>query len=198
MKLDGRLPNSLDQLTGKKREDGKTMEVYLNYVLPCVVGKNQWNQQRHEKLVREFVTPSDEAFGYLILENIWDTWKGMSTEECHAVLASRLTLNRRASGGGTKKETGREGKWTDPTKSKEVSSRRFRGWDPEGIRRFNELIKEVMDDRKTDTGEEFEKQFQQAWLKIESEKGKATQNTSKCGEMEKLEAEYQDEQLKGF
>ncbi len=208
MTLDGVRPTK-DELLEKQQKE-TSMWAFFDYVLPCIVGRNQWNKLRHEKQVSEFVTPSDEAFGFLILENIWDTWSTMSDKDCNDVLASRLTLKKRntspSDGNSTeKKETGREGKWTLAKKDKsgnktnKVSAQRFRGWDPEGINHCGQLIDKVKKDRCTKEGQEMEQKYMDHWIK-EKEGGNSDSNSTvtKKSDEHNMVAVNQDAELDAF
>ena len=81
MKRDGTLPpNGLDDFL-KLRSDDQTMRLFCENILSQVVGKNVWKEGVYHMKVSELASVTDEAFGLLALENIWDEWIGVSTEE---------------------------------------------------------------------------------------------------------------------
>ena len=45
--------------------------------MPCIIGRKQWNQAAAVRSLSEFVTPSDEAFMLVNLENQLTRWTAM-------------------------------------------------------------------------------------------------------------------------
>ena len=71
---------SLDVLCNLDLEDVNHIEGYvwaLQCFMPCIIGRKQWNQTAATRLLREFVTPSDEAFMLVNLENQMTRWTDM-------------------------------------------------------------------------------------------------------------------------
>jgi hypothetical protein len=57
---------------GQNKED--TYKAFCDYILPAVCG-HKTNQVKFNQLkICEIATPSEEAFGLLLLENAWDRW----------------------------------------------------------------------------------------------------------------------------
>ena len=98
--------------------------------LKTVTGEEKWNCNHLIRPLQEFVTPSDEAFLMLVLENNEDRW----TDEWEK---------------GITKDSDVPAKWTNSGRSKgDGKTRKFCGWAKEGIERFNELMIIVKKDRK--------------------------------------------------
>ena len=86
------------------------------------------------------VTKSNEAFAFLIFENYEQKWK-----------------SQRETAANTGKTQKMKGKYTGRTSG----HCKYGGWNPEGIRRFNELRKLVEEDRACPQAETMEKELLQ-------------------------------------
>jgi hypothetical protein len=119
---------------------------FCDDVLSQVVGRQDWKQNCGKKMLREYASASDEAFGLLILENSWMMWKEMAEKTDHdgevITNKTKYTLN----GAGTKKNG---------------------GWKHEGIKRFNELAQMVKADREKD-----KQVFEQAYMEMNTKNNK--------------------------
>jgi len=178
------LPSMEDIL--KLRKSLQSMRVLCNHFLPCVVGKKQWKMQiQAGKKVNKIATVSDEAFVLLVLENIWSDMmkvniddyyrprkrkkknnKDISQESMNATNleknsgdSSAVNLVENAEANTEKRNESKviTGKWTNAWRG----SRRYGGWSPEGLNRFNRLVKMVIQDRENDT--HFQAQYE-IWL----------------------------------
>ena len=88
-----------------------------------------------EKIISEFISISDEALVYLIIENNFEYWKMMSQELLKGKDISRNTA----------KTWTEQPKWTTDTKNDVVFYQK--DWSVEGMKRFKEIQEEVMKDR---------------------------------------------------
>jgi len=178
------LPNMEDIL--KLRKSLQSMRVLCNHFLPCVVGKKRWKMQiQAGKKVNEIATVSDEAFALLVLENIWSDMVKVNIDDYYrprkrkkknnedvsqeSIDAANLEKNNDESSAvnlvkntDANREKWNEskvitGKWTNAWRG----SRRYGGWSPEGLSRFNRLVKMVIQDRENDT--HFQAQYE-IWL----------------------------------
>jgi hypothetical protein len=142
------------------------MIVFCDNFLPCVVGKTRWKKHMTvgtPQKINDFVSVSDEAFTLLLMENVcWDIMQTITVEEFFVPKQKRKrgTQNRVVGGGTDSGQAvvpgvdnsiagGRKllvGKWTKDWRG----SKRFGGWAPEGIARYNELVTMVVDNRKED------------------------------------------------
>jgi hypothetical protein len=146
---------------------------FCDVVLSQVVGRHDWKQNCGKKLMREYASSSDEAFGLLVLENSWAVWKEMAEKKDIYESTSnkpKYTVN----GAGTKKNG---------------------GWKQEGIKRFNELAKLVRADRERDLSE-FERIYMETNRSHNKMKGSALIELYESG-MEKGDMEvYIDDDWK--
>lgn len=116
---------------------------YFNfYFMPSIVGRCRWvsSIQRLSK-VQLLTTPSDEAFGLLVLNNCWDYWKW----ECDNKNATLLYKIENAP------------KFVFTSRGKERCTEGYGGWCPKGIALYNTLVDELTSSRKT-LDKEFNKQ----------------------------------------
>ena len=110
---------------------GRAFAFYCFHFLPCVLGRKLWvDGMRQKRKWSTFVTLSDEAYGLLVLENLYDQWMYEYENK------NKSKTEKRQGGGGPKYSTGvgREAKL-------------MKGWSREGVERLNDLIKEVAVDR---------------------------------------------------
>ena len=144
------------------KELRKNEEAYIFYCmhfLPVLVGKVTWRKalKRNAK-VTDVATASDEAMGIAILHNSWDRWvwehnkmreEIKKCKETKAAQESIFTSNGHGAG-----------------------SQKHMGWSKEGVRKFNELCKRVMQDR-TENGDKFNEAFLQRWREKYTKNGDA-------------------------
>jgi len=52
-----------------------TYTYFANNILPKIVGPTKWRGQVTKRTISRIATPTDEAFGLLLLENSWENWK---------------------------------------------------------------------------------------------------------------------------
>jgi hypothetical protein len=90
----------------------------VTYIYGSIIGKRQWNKDKFNKKTSEEMTPSDEAFVLLVIENNWRIFNEVEdTEPMYTCKGS-------------------------------TSNRRNDGWTNEGIMRYNELVAYVKKNRK--------------------------------------------------
>lgn len=107
----------------------------VEHLFPCVVGKSKWKTEVLDTPISKIMTTSDEAFVYLLVENGLEHWKNK---------ASRNDVSR-SRGQYTGKGCNRPGG----------------GWPPDAIQRYNELMKAVDRDRRSELGEAVENRVTQ-------------------------------------
>jgi len=96
------------------------LEFFVETLLPAAVGSKGWREDMcTKKLSDTRATVSDEAFVLLCLENMWGKW--------HSTTGSKHDRGKYTNGG---------------------SNRKYSGWSVEGIKRFNELLRLVVKNRK--------------------------------------------------
>ena len=108
---------------------------FCHIFLPCVVGKKRWSKGiKRGALIESLVTPSDEAFAFLCLENSWDCWLWEMDKSKDEI--KKLT---------------REDPDNVPTPmhslGKGASAKKNQGWSGGGIVRFKEIAMMVKKDR---------------------------------------------------
>lgn len=99
--------------------------MFVTSIVPVVVGRYEWKQKAHKVHYSTFVTPSDEAFGMLLVENNYEAWVEIA-------------------------QTGDKGDKKPKYTKHAMNSGRYGGWSTQGIRRYNELIRIVKEDRRKD------------------------------------------------
>lgn len=104
-----------------------------DYLLPSIVGKCRFRKFAHQMKISDFVTRSDEAFLYLILENIWERAMDMVDN-----------------GISTHKESNVKTKYTE----RGASAKAYNGWTDEGLIQYNVLMAQVRKNRKQYKGVE--------------------------------------------
>ena len=116
---------------------------FIEYFIAPVVGKIFYKENRCDRLMSDYISVSDEAFAILIFENNYDTW-------CDMVKRNNTKLStviRKYTNGGSS-----SGKNSS-------STRRYQGWNSEGIKRFNDLFDLVKEDRESPHAKPFEETF---------------------------------------
>jgi hypothetical protein len=107
---------------------------FLSVFLKHGVGAKNWNQCHLRQVVSKYCTPSTEAYVLLVLQNNYNRWmdRAENPMKPNKELAESLFTN-----GGISRRGGN------------ASSKRGGGWSSDGIKRFNELVLLVKNDRKT-------------------------------------------------
>ncbi len=121
----------------KLREKFDVFTMVCDYLLPGIVGRKHFKENRHRLPLSEIVTESDEAFFCLILENNSERWEDM-------VENNTMTSNKPT-------------KWS---KGKGKGALKFNGWEEKGLKRFNKYMKIVQDDREK-RGADFDRYYKE-------------------------------------
>ncbi len=103
--------------------------------------------------VEAVATVSNEAFALLILENYWDYMELIDESEFNTPTSNKRHHEAHAEAVEQSKRKA-SGKWTSAWRG----SRRYCGWDTEGLLQFNELVTIVDQDRKVN-GIWFQQQY---------------------------------------
>ena len=140
--------HSLDELLEFwENEEAFTMFV-KTFLKP--VYSTKWKAKRHKqetKRLSDIVTVSDEAFVFLALENNWERWIDINNKAKNAYTASTRGKSTTIDSNVMPKYTYINKKRMDVDPS-EIAPANWRGWNNEGILRFNDLCKKVKDDRR--------------------------------------------------
>lgn len=153
LRMKKQLPTLSDILELRGNEE--TMDIFCDTIISCVVGKVEWKKNRCVKPMGQVATVSDEAFALLVLENIWEIWSEVPTEEW---LETREETKKKSVGVAAE-ENSDENQKTPPPREKTkkvragkytgnyIGAGKFRGWNAEGIQRYNELLQLVRKNR---------------------------------------------------
>ena len=124
------------------RMEEEQYTLFLDKFVRQVVGARKFDKLSVDMPLPAYAKVSDEAFALLIYENQEERWKLMIEHGTTKIdKAAKYT-----DGGKSTKETGR--------------SRKARGWDNKGIKRFNELCQMVQTDRGGNHAQGFHERYQ--------------------------------------
>ena len=150
---------SIIEKEGEMKDNGYVW--YLDNILQLVAGKRKWKRDKHNQLVTEAVSISDEAFGMIVLENNWSRW-------------SNMALNKNTSVSSVSSKFTTKGKCNE----------NFKGWSYDGQMRFIELAKQIKKDRRSGIGKAAEMKF----LKFKQRGNSNQENDNEKSEFEKSES----------
>jgi ubiquitin C-terminal hydrolase len=138
---------SKNMLSLRQSSNGGQNEAYIffcEHFLKCIVGNTTFNKMLKLNLkLSEIATPSDEALGLLLLENNEFKWiseaqnKGNKSTPQEGI--ENIAKPKYTSGGRSKGTT-------------KGLTRRYGGWKSDGIKRFNEFLDLVKEDRNKNGG----------------------------------------------
>jgi len=131
---------TLERIVDKKREDPVLYRWFYETVLKYEVGVTRWREKvmSGQCLATEVATEIDEAHGLILLVNHWKEWKRRAEE------GTTPQRGQRGQRGG--RQTSGSEVLTEYT-CRDVGGQRV-SWSEEGINRFNELVDEVVADRR--------------------------------------------------
>jgi len=122
-KTNGNVPRLQDIL--HMRSDVNLAYTYFaNASLPKIVGPTKWRGQVTKKTISQIATPTDEAFGLLLLENSLENW----------IEAQRLVHEDNSNSGANKTP------FIYSLRQTKGGSRKFGVWSNAGMRRYRELV----------------------------------------------------------
>jgi hypothetical protein len=140
VQLNGITPHTLVHC----RRNPSSYYLLFDHLLKSITTKRVWENrlERHMASVDELCTPSDEAFALLVLENCWDNW--LDTFILHE---GRFKQQKRKKKNDPPPESlirsGKKFKYTTMSANNKASHK----WSPQGIKRFNELYRHVIEER---------------------------------------------------
>ena len=161
-----------DLVEGRKNEEAYT--AFFEHFVPCATKKTLWDRRLAKAVTntaskknQSLCTISDEAFALLLLENSYDRWLDIFSNNKGPVMQRRGVKHRGFQSdvptlytrGGIKYDK------TDMTQS-------VKGWSEEGIARFNALFDQVIADRAQNPG--FERRWLEARKSAQEEEGTTT------------------------
>ena len=116
---------------------------FVRLVLPA----SKYRTLHTEQLLSSYVTVNDEAFVVWMYTNNYDRWKDMYEK-------------------GNYKTSSVPSKWTNSgSVKKDGRTKKYSGVAPEGIRKFNEIVKTISANRKKSTYRNAEKELLQEYKK---------------------------------
>ena len=143
--------HSLDDFL-ELRKNEKAFETFVvNFLKPAYSAK--WKAKRREKTIKkisDIATISDEAFVMLTLENNWDRWIDINNK-------AKNDYSPTTRGKATKFDSDVMPKCTFINKKRTENAdgddapANWRGWNNDGILRFNQLCSQVKEDRKNNS-----------------------------------------------
>ena len=142
--------------------------------LSPMVLREQWKRNHTTALISAYITPSDEAFALLTMENNVNEW--MKEAVYGKEFVEKGSLTRYTS----------SGKKRDGTK---------KGWTLEGRKRYNDLYDVVVLDRRSDRSQAKESWLMNQW-KIEARGGslpKVGKGENETEEMEEIRQRHEEE-----
>ena len=140
--------HSLDDFLELRKNEEAFETFVVNFLKPAYSAK--WKAKRLEKTIKkisDIATISDEAFVMLTLENNWDRWIDINNKAKNEYTP---TTRGKATAFDTNvmpKYTHINRKRTDEASGKDAPVV-WRGWNNEGILRFNDLCKQIKENRK--------------------------------------------------
>lgn len=156
----------------KLRDDFQSYGFFCYYFLPIVVGKRTFfNQLQTGAKLSDIAMSSDEAFGIVALINGMAKWKWEKDNPTYRTTKDRISTERPASiySNGVKGD-----------------ARKYEGWNHEGTKKFNELVKKVNEDRAKE--DERLKSFDDYFAEIAY-----VYSNGRVGRGESRETQYQEE-----
>jgi hypothetical protein len=135
------MPSVKNMLLLRRDDNGKANQAFVYFcskLLKCIVGYQKL-QLKSGVPICSIASPSDEAFGLLLLENSEELWQEEFLRKIEISTASDTPLplakyTASASNGSKRSPSAR-------------STRRNQGWSDEGIKRYNSLLQLVKQDR---------------------------------------------------
>jgi hypothetical protein len=128
----------------RKDETGHANKAYIYFCskfLKYIVGFHKLHLAKHGSTILSLATPSDEAFGLLLLENNEALWCAEFLRKSGVDDATTTPLP-------ATKYTSKEAISSTKTPSKAWSTKKNQGWSFEAIQRFNYLCRLIKQDRK--------------------------------------------------
>jgi len=145
------VPAARNMLALRKLDSGEPNPAYLylfQHFIPFVVGVNKYKREAKGSIISAVVTPSDEAFAILLIENSETRWTDEfdKKQKGGELDGATITPSKYTAGGCNRKQKG--------------YTRKYRGWNLEGIKRYNVVLDMVREDRKKN-----QKWFDEVWDK---------------------------------
>ena len=130
----------------KLRMEGTYEEFKLcsSLCLPACLKAKHWKRNKSSIVLSDFISVSDEALAYIVLENNIEEWKDIATG---IEVRSRASKNRK----------------TKYTHGGNNSNGTRKGWSIKGLKRFNHIFQEIKLKRDTTESKGKEKKLLEEW-----------------------------------
>ena len=172
---EGDFPFTLEELTTglRSEEEAKTLDVetikdtrfafVMDRFMPVVVGTHIWQFYQWQKKIPDFTNKTDEALVWFLLENNYKTWEsayrkkmasseeGLSGEE-NQIPAEDIEVS--------------QPKFTGTSRGK--NAQKYRGWSPEGAKRWNEIVKELEEINQNQALQKYYEVYKEWKVKVET------------------------------
>lgn len=140
---------SLEDLLELRENEEAFITFVKTFLKPVYLAKWKAKQQKEETTkLSDIMTVSDEAFVLLVIENNWERWIDMNNKAKNAYTASTRGESTAIDSDVMPKYTYINKRRSTDDATSETASVNWRGWNNEGILRFNDLCKRVKANRK--------------------------------------------------
>ena len=129
------------------QENSKLFETFVNYCLVHFVGSLTWRWQAYIRNVSDIFSVSDEAFAMLLIEN--------NAKDLEYVYDKQVEKVKRKD---SRPKYTKVSSYNDEVK--------FQGWHQMGVRRYNELVKQVKDNRLSNISKDREARIRENYKAI--------------------------------
>ena len=147
----------------KKRADPVKYTWLMDNIGQCIVGVEVWknNVRTGNKLISEVMTESSEAAALILMVNYWSSWGDKAKLPATVnVTTNNDDASSIDTSANSATSTNSATSMTLYTKSGKGSTKD--GWSDEGLEYYDQLKKEVREDRSSAQGKEFEINFKAA------------------------------------
>jgi hypothetical protein len=116
----------------------QTYQWFCENFMDCVIPSNEWKLRARKKMMSEYVSTTLEAFAVLVYKNAYVKWNEefRSTEDDETEASSLTSASR----------TSEKHRFLYTSDSK--GSRKYEGWNPEGMKFYNEVLDLIGNQRK--------------------------------------------------
>ena len=160
-----------DIVDDTRRQTNECYFDFANFFISPIAGKQKFETRCWRFAFSTYVTISDEAFALLLFENNYDRWLDCAQRKdwTHSKIMPKYTTggNVTQTPKNTKVTVTKKGKASkkdqssndDTRLNNNASTAMYQGWSAEGITRFNVLYQEILEERNTTLGSEFDEKF---------------------------------------
>jgi hypothetical protein len=140
MQLNGDSPS----LRGLLNTKDQSYQWFCEHFMECVIPTSEWKLLARRKRMSEYVTPTLEAFAVLVYKNAFETWnEEFPSEDNRGAETDGVSDSADGLSSLTSSGTIRGFLFTGNSKG----SRQYEGWDPAGMKFYNEVLKLIGEQR---------------------------------------------------